>query len=132
MRYADILLMKAEAENELGNTMAATLYIDAIRSRAKLPTFAENPVATATLTKDDIREEIEHQRILEFYGEGLRWYDMQRWEKDPNYPYSVKDMLIAHDGRASLNQGLHADNYIIGQSEYLPTPGIAKNANPNF
>lgn len=132
MRYADILLMKAEAENEIGNTLAATLYIDAIRSRAKLPTFAENPIVTATLTKDDIRQEIEHQRILEFYGEGLRWYDMQRWEKDPNYPFNVKDALTAHDGRAAQNTGLHADNYIIGRSELLPVPGIALNSNPNL
>lgn len=132
MRYADILLMKAECENELGNVADAIMYIDAIRSRARLPKISETPEVLARMDKAAVRKEIEHQRILEFYGEGLRWYDMQRWEQNPDYPYNVKDTLQAHDNKNNPVRGLHPANYIVGKSERLPFPSVAIDANPSM
>lgn len=127
-RYADLLLMMAEAENELGNSAEALKYIDAIRERARLPKFADH--SEIIMNQSDIRKEIEHQRFLEFFGEGIRWYDMQRWGRNPNYEYDVKAVLMAHDAMAEFP--MHAENYQKGKSEIFPIPASAIDANPNL
>ncbi|SFE00212.1 Starch-binding associating with outer membrane [Chitinophaga sp. CF118] len=71
LRYADVLLMLAETENELNNTVAAIPYIDSVRVRAGLP-------GTTALTQDDLRSAIALERRLELIGEGQRWFDLVR------------------------------------------------------
>lgn len=71
LRYADVLLMLAETENELKNTTAAIPYLDSIRIRAGL-------TATTALTEDDVRAAIDLERRLELIGEGQRWFDLLR------------------------------------------------------
>lgn len=73
MRYADVILMLAEAELELNNTTAAIGYINQIRSRANL-----NPYAGAQ-TKEAVKEDLMQQRAIEFFVEGERFYDLRRW-----------------------------------------------------
>ncbi|ASZ12286.1 RagB/SusD family nutrient uptake outer membrane protein [Chitinophaga pendula] len=71
LRYADVLLMLAEAENELGHTDAAKPYLNAIRSRAGLDdTSAGDQVS--------MRAAIALERQLELIGEGHRWFDLLR------------------------------------------------------
>ncbi len=71
LRYADVLLMLAEAENELGNTLPAVNYLNQIRTRAALP-------ATTATTQPDIRAAIDLERRFELIGEGHRWFDLLR------------------------------------------------------
>lgn len=71
LRYADVLLMLAETENELKNTTAAIPYLDSVRIRAGL-------TATTALTQDDVRAAIDLERRLELIGEGQRWFDLLR------------------------------------------------------
>lgn len=75
LRYADILLMYAEAQNEAYGP-DATVYaaLDAIRDRAKMPHIATG------LTKDQLRAEIRHERRIELAGEGLYYNDVRRWK----------------------------------------------------
>jgi hypothetical protein len=75
LRYADILLMYAEAQNEYAGP-DATVYaaLDAIRDRAKMPRI------TPGLTKDQLRAEIRHERRIELAGEGLYYNDVRRWK----------------------------------------------------
>ncbi|TKG97288.1 RagB/SusD family nutrient uptake outer membrane protein [Puteibacter caeruleilacunae] len=78
IRYAEVLLMFAEADNEVnGPTAAAYDAVNQVRNRA----FGEgvSPVPTG-LSKDDFLEFILNERKLEFAGEGVRWRDMQRRE----------------------------------------------------
>jgi starch-binding outer membrane protein, SusD/RagB family len=70
-RYADILLLKAEALNELGETEAAAEPLNIVRKRAGL-----DPVSG--LTQEEMREKIIHERRMEFAFEGYRWFDMIR------------------------------------------------------
>jgi hypothetical protein len=83
MRYAEILLMYAEAKTELGevdNTVTAA--INAVRTRAG------QPVVTAT-GQSELRQVIRRERVAEFAGEGLRLYDLRRWgiyEKANSFP----------------------------------------------
>ncbi len=73
-RYADILMIFAEATNELsGPTAAVYDAVNQIRKRAGMPDFP------AGLTKDQMREEIKHERHVEFPWEGTRYFDLIRW-----------------------------------------------------
>ncbi|MBL0745788.1 RagB/SusD family nutrient uptake outer membrane protein [Chryseolinea lacunae] len=73
LRYADILLMYAEALTLQSRTAEAYPLVNRIRERAHLAPLA------AGLSADDMMDEIRHQRMIEFYREGLRFYDLKRW-----------------------------------------------------
>lgn len=75
IRYADVLLMYAEALNEIeGPTSSVYNAINQVRQRA------HQPVLTNGLTKEAMREKIRHERRVEFAGEGLRYFDIVRWK----------------------------------------------------
>lgn len=71
LRLADILLLKAEASNELGDQAGAIALVNQIRKRAKL-------ADTKATTQADVRLAIEKERRLELAFEGHRWYDLKR------------------------------------------------------
>jgi tetratricopeptide (TPR) repeat protein len=76
MRYADVLLMYAECLNELGQTNDAYQYIQMVRNRVGLPNLA---TVKPGLSQADMREQIGHERFLEFSLEGHRFDDIRRW-----------------------------------------------------
>ncbi|MFD2584238.1 RagB/SusD family nutrient uptake outer membrane protein [Pedobacter vanadiisoli] len=71
LRYADVLLMLAEDENELDNAEVAKNYLNLVRRRAGLTDAVQQ-------TKEDIRDAISLERRLELIGEGHRWFDLLR------------------------------------------------------
>ncbi|HKG91309.1 MAG TPA: RagB/SusD family nutrient uptake outer membrane protein [Gemmatimonadaceae bacterium] len=72
-RYADVLLMFAEAENEAnGPTAAAFDAINLVRARAKLP-------ALSGLGKDELRAAVRQERSWELAFESKRLFDLKRW-----------------------------------------------------
>ncbi|MDT0649399.1 RagB/SusD family nutrient uptake outer membrane protein [Autumnicola edwardsiae] len=73
IRYADVLLMMAEAENALGNPSEAIGYINEVRERAEL-----NPLAMG-LSQDEVFDAIVHERFVELAGEQVRFPDLVRW-----------------------------------------------------
>ena len=79
LRYSDVLLMYAEAENEINNgpTAAAVDAYQQVRARA----FAGNTaqMGTPPTDKAGFFEAIVRERALEFGGEGIRKYDLIRW-----------------------------------------------------
>jgi hypothetical protein len=86
LRYADVLLMFAEAENELsGPTTLALQYFNEVRTRALASTTypiidATNPLAEVRVdTKDNFRKAIMSERARELSFEGLRKMDLIRW-----------------------------------------------------
>ena len=78
LRYADVLLMYAEACNELGQDGEAQNALNQVRTRAKM-----SPV-TATGTK--LRDAIRQERRLELAFEQNRLYDIRRWKDDSGQP----------------------------------------------
>jgi len=76
MRYADVLLMYAECLNENGNTAGAYPYIQQVRNRVGLPDLA---TAKPGMSQADMRDQIAHERFLEFSLEGHRFDDIRRW-----------------------------------------------------
>jgi hypothetical protein len=77
LRYADILLMYAEALNEQspGNVAAAVPYINQVRTRAG---FSGTGLLAPSLTQDQLRIIIEKERRMELNMEGHRWFDLVR------------------------------------------------------
>ncbi len=95
MRYADVLLMFAEAENELngGPTEAAKDALKQVRERAFRGTeneseMVEQYVEQAT-SKDDFFQLIVDERAWEFAGENMRWKDLVRWNLYNQVLYKV-------------------------------------------
>lgn len=82
LRYAEILLMIAEAENEL-NGPNHKVY-DAIN---KIRVRSDMPVLPSGLSKEEMRERIRHEWRVEFAFEGKRYFQLKRWnlmEKEVN------------------------------------------------
>lgn len=75
MRYSNVLLMRAEVNNELGNTSAAIADINEVRQihGDMKPMQGSN--------YEDVKAQIEHERMLEFPLEAYRFYDLRRWGK---------------------------------------------------
>ncbi|WP_266368375.1 RagB/SusD family nutrient uptake outer membrane protein [Tellurirhabdus rosea] len=71
LRYADVLLMYAEALNESGQTAAALPFLNQVRRRAGLP----NKTISA---QAEMRTALEQERRVELAFEGHRWFDLLR------------------------------------------------------
>ena len=121
LRYADILLMYAEVLNETGNTAGAYPYIQQVRSRAKLPDLA---TTKPNMTQGEMRDQLAHERALEFAIEGQRINDLIRW----GWFYDATKLaeLKTHD--------VDFNTWTPG-NEYLPIPqqelDVNKNLSPN-
>lgn len=76
MRYADILLMYAECLNETGATNDAYDYIQMVRDRVNLPDLKTTKPG---MSQSEMRDQIAHERFLEFPLEGHRFDDIRRW-----------------------------------------------------
>lgn len=77
MRYAEILLTYAEAQNEWNGPQGAYDAIDDLRERVGMTTLT---AAMPGLSKDDMRKVIRNERRVEMAFEGLRWADIRRWK----------------------------------------------------
>jgi len=79
MRYADVILMLAEVNNYLGNTAAATQYLDMVRTRAGMPTYAVSSLTAPYSTNyPTLKLAILHERRVELAFEHHRWFDLLR------------------------------------------------------
>ncbi|AZA49267.1 RagB/SusD family nutrient uptake outer membrane protein [Chryseobacterium carnipullorum] len=95
LRYADVLLMFAEADNELHNG-ASPEAVSAVLS-VKQRAFAGNSgqVGTIPTGKNDFFNFIVKERLLEFGGEGLRKYDLIRWNLLETKINETRQKLVA-------------------------------------
>jgi hypothetical protein len=99
MRYADILLMAAEIENELNGPAGAKQYLLPVRERAYQGHESEaEAYVNAISSKEAMFEAIVDERALEFCGEFLRKADLIRWNRlKTNMDAAIQDMLDLRD-----------------------------------
>jgi tetratricopeptide (TPR) repeat protein len=92
LRYADVLLSKAEALIETnGNVDAAVTLINRIRTERNDVKISLLP---AGLSREVAREKLRHERRIEFAFEGLYWSDIKRWKIGKDiYPVQIKDHI---------------------------------------
>jgi len=118
LRYADVLLMYAEALNELNRTAEAYPFIQQVRDRAKLPDLATTKPG---MSQSQMRDQLAHERALELSVETIRINDIIRWGwlYDPIKLAELK----AHDSEFNTWTPGH---------EYLPIPQEDLDVNPNL
>ncbi|WP_266203018.1 RagB/SusD family nutrient uptake outer membrane protein [Pontibacter kalidii] len=142
IRYADVLLMAAEAEAQLGNLSQAQEYVNMVRARAALPVNKvyeykdpENPTAGFTneeaanynvapypdgyfagLGKEQALEAIYFERKLELALEGHRFFDLVRWGK------AAEELNSFFGYEGALLPDVRGGNFIQGKHEYFPIP----------
>jgi hypothetical protein len=86
MRYADVLLMLAECEAEVGTPGQAAVYINMVRARPSV-----NMPAVAPGSKNEALKAVMHERAVEFAGEELNSIDILRWRKKGYMPSLIAD-----------------------------------------
>ncbi len=104
LRYADVVLMYAEAANELGKTNEALDKLEWVRARARAGNNAVLPRVTTT-KKADLRLAIQHERRIELAMEQERFFDIVRWGIAADVMHAAKKL-----------------NYTAGRDEWLPIP----------
>jgi hypothetical protein len=118
IRYAEVLLIYAEAQNEVGGPTAATIAaLKQIRDRAKLTT-------AATFTQETFREAVRRERWHELCYEGKSWFDMVRLQKVYNESTQGFDNFVGH--KFSYGPTLAAKHLL------LPLPTLEYNNNPSL
>lgn len=106
MRLADVYLMAAEAENQLGNTSTAWNYMKPVLARV-LPAAKVNALkAKYCASKDAFQQGIIEQRGFEFAGEQLRKADLIRWGIIDNKMAEAKQKLTDLANRQGAYEGL--------------------------
>ena len=121
MRYSDVLMMYAETLNELGKTSEAIPYIQQVRARVGL---ADLNKVRPNMTQADFRDQLSHERALEFCLEGHRFDDVNRWGwlKDAAKLAELKK----HDPEFDTYKA-GREYYPIPQREIDNNPGVKQN-----
>lgn len=128
IRYAEVLLLDAECQLQMGNNEKAANYLNQVRQRAQL-------AAKSNITLEDIKIE----KRMEFWNEGVRYLDLLRWgdayealkdqgkkvvnldydkSKGGYYTYVVYEQPFA--------------GFVQGKHELLPIPQTELDCNPNM
>ena len=130
IRYADVLLMLAEAINEQGGpTSESYEYLNSIRLRARLAPLSG-------LTKDQFREVLMKERRIELAFENHRWFDLKRTMN----PAQMKSILVKHGqgerAKPTTSRGgipFSPDDYTFEEYQALfPIPADQIRINPSI
>jgi hypothetical protein len=157
MRYAEILLIKAEALNELnGPSVVGIDLINQLRARARkgdgiARIYPLSIPTNAVFTKQTFRKKILDERGAELFAEGHRWFDLVRMKSHVNesqtmYDYqfgtflkgiSPKTPSYTNTGNLWNNKGGYIPGSADGQRydpkyKLFPIPTSEMIINPNF
>jgi len=115
IRFADVLLMYAEAENEANNGPTSNAYtaVNRVRARVDMPDFAPG------MDQETFRQKLRDERVLELTLEDIRQLDLLRWGMLPD--------------RITDNEDFRTGNlsYVPGR-EYFPIPQLEMDTNPQI
>lgn len=124
LRLSDVYLMFAEAENEInGPTAAAYNAINMVRRRGYgKPISTPDPTVDipSGLTKSDFFRYIIRERSLELAGEGVRKFDLIRWNLLATALQETKDNMT----RMSAGQAMINPSYMAGYPSYSLTSSL--------
>lgn len=130
MRYADLLLLLAEIENELNGPTNAYQYVNQVLARARdtdgdgTPDSSD-PADWSGMTQQEFRDRIMQERVFELIGEAQVWFDVRR----RGYDYFLENVIRKHNSNPN-NSNL---DFIFPESEknlMLPIPATEINSNP--
>lgn len=130
MRYAEVLLIHAEALTKLNNISGAQQSLNLVRTRAKLPN-------TNASTVEQMMEAVEHERKVELAFEGHRYWDLRRWRKAHTVLNNVRftGHRITPNGNGYNYEVVSCDNtnrQFTGALYYIPIPTSELQNNPGL
>jgi starch-binding outer membrane protein, SusD/RagB family len=131
IRFAEVILFYAEAENELNDVPNTEAYtaINRVRKRAGLDKLTEG------LTKAQFRDSLFHERKLEFVYEQIRWFDLIRTNGSgtPLLVQTLKDLINpAKGGNATDTWTVAKAANVSDKFLLLPIPASEISANSNL
>ncbi len=113
-RLADIILLKAEALNELGRVTEAATALNNVRARVTLK-------PTTATTQATMRLAIEKERRLELAQEGQRWDDLRRYGRAEAVMNGLQEIDLRTNQRVNYN--------MTKDKELLPIPQLERDRN---
>ncbi|MET1056700.1 MAG: RagB/SusD family nutrient uptake outer membrane protein [Pedobacter sp.] len=142
IRFADVLLMAAECDAQLGNLSIAQSYVNRVRARAAnkvgwvykykddtnpLAGFSDTPAANYLVSeypagdfasggKDYALSAIYYERKIELAMEGHRFFDLVRWG------IAAKEINAYFSYQGKLTSDVRRGNFLTGKNEYFPIP----------
>lgn len=129
IRYADVLLMAAEAAVEMGDIDSALDYVNRVRTRAKNMTYVQNETGTGNAANYQIepypnfpdqtfaRKAVRMERRLELSMEGHRLFDLRRWGNGKE----IMNDYFVNEARTIPNFGTKVGTY-ESKNEIFPIP----------
>ncbi len=126
LRYADVLLMMAEIENELNGPEGAYQYINPVLARARYidgdgMSDSVEPAEWVGLTQDDFRKRIFKERFYELLAEGQEWFDSHR----RGYDVFIQEIVEPHNNNPTIDLPPSGKDFIYPIDEknmLLPIP----------
>jgi hypothetical protein len=127
IRFADVLLLAAEAEIEVGSLEKAREYVNRVRTRAinsflkrangsNAANYRISTYTAAWTDKDAARTAVRMERLLELGMEGHRFYDLQRWgtvQAELDYYFAFDGVQLA----SALGGAKYSDRF-----KWVPIP----------
>ena len=115
MRYAEVLLLAAEAHVRGGDPGKAAEYLNRVRSRASLP-------AKGSISLADVKTE----KRLELCFEGCRWMDLVRWGDAATVLGDKGKSIKGFNGTAAIEEYTNSGSkgFVAGKHEVLPIPDL--------
>ena len=131
MRYAEILLIYAEAKIEL-NEIDASVY-DAINQVRQRPDV-NMPIVTTGKSQEEMRQIVRHERLVELAFEGQRFFDIRRWRIAGDVmPGRVYGMTYEDEnGDLQTEEVIGWENFFSDRNYLWPIPQSERELNPNL
>jgi len=124
LRYADILLMYAEAKNELGE-LTESIWNSTIREIRRRAGFTlASALDYPSNDPNILREHIRYERRMEFAGEGYYYNDIRRWKIAEEV---LPGPIQKHDGTVIISRGFDSN-----RDYWWPIPTTQVELNPNL
>ena len=96
----EMLLIRAEVEARRGNTVKSMEFVNTLRSkRFKSADF----IPVSATSPDEAMQIVVNERRREFFGTGLRWLDMRRYNLDPKLAKEFKRQFVNQDYTLEIN-----------------------------
>lgn len=109
IRYADVVLMAAEAALKTSANGKALTYVNMVRTRARMSGDTSYPLDLPAVSFEDIV----HERRLEMAAESSRFFDLVRW--------GLAEKFIGGTTLAAMGDGFNVD-FEVGKHEFFPIP----------
>ena len=146
LRYAEVLLIYAEAANEFGgpdykvagakNSITPIDALNLVRRRAGMPDVEETFLKRGIpINQNNLRDFIYNERRIELAFENQRYYDVRRWMIIDTLPQYIRGCRITKnsDNTFTYDPTVIVENKIFERKHYFfPIPQVELNRNPNL